>query len=98
MTNVTISVDRDVVQAASLVGNVVTYAQQQWTVHSVEGATWYAFDDRGQTTIDTGLTGISILYPRATILPMGAKLGQGRAVETPTRLLRRGVCLAKTYR
>lgn len=88
----------DVVQAASLVGQVVTANDRQYTVHSVEGRKFYAFNQDGQVTIDTNMTDATWLgTPIVTLLPMGAKTGQGLSVVEMLPLVRRGVSLVKSW-
>lgn len=90
---------REQIQAITLVGAVVTLDSQQYTVHSVEGVDWYAFNDNGATTVDMGMTRSAwITRPLATLVPAGCKIGEGFAKEgIPVSWLRRGVSLAKAY-
>jgi hypothetical protein len=85
----------EAVQGASWVGQIVTVRERQFTVHSVEGADWYAHLQDGQVTVDVNMTPVHIVEPIATVLPMGAKLGQGFAETYEVSRLTRGVCLAK---
>lgn len=85
-----------VIQAASLVGQVVTVNERQCTVHSVEGTDWYAFDQDGQVSIDLNMPHASWLTtPVVTLLPMGCKIGEGVSFVEMLPLVRRGVCLTK---
>lgn len=87
---------REVAQYAGMIGSVVTVGERQYTVHSVEGRTFYAFDQDGQTTVDVNMTPAEwIKTPIALILPMGTKIGQGSGVECEVNRLHRGVCLTK---
>lgn len=83
------------VQGASWVGQVVTVDDSMYTVHSVEGADWYAHLQDGQVTIDVNMTPVHIVEPIATILPVGTKLGQGFGRECKVSRLTKGVCLTK---
>lgn len=90
----------DTINAIGMVGQVVTYGGAQYKIHCVEGASFYAYDHQGSTTVDFGLTPAAWLQtPLATLLPSGARLGEGRSVEVPVTspYLRRGVCLTKSY-
>jgi hypothetical protein len=88
------------VRAIAHVGSVVTYANAQWTVHSVEGDTWYAFlEDDGTITVDASMTRADwIKEPFALIVPAGCVIGEGFGKEVPLAQVRRGVCLSKSYR
>lgn len=87
------------IAAIAMVGKVVTYANAQWTVHSVEGDTWYAFNDNGLTTVDCDLTIAHWLpEPSALIVPAGHAVGDGFGAQVPIVHLERRVCLSKSYR
>lgn len=88
------------VAAIAHVGAVVTFANAQFTVHSVEGTDWYAFlDDHGTITVDASMPNAYwISEPRAMIVPAGHKVGDGFGKEVHLSQVRRGVCLAKSYR
>ena len=88
------------VQTIGHVGSVVTHANAQWTVHSVEGPDFYAFlEEDGTITVDANMTLASwIMFPKVLLVPAGAKIGDGFAKEVPLAQVRRGVCLDKSYR
>jgi len=87
------------VQAIAHVGQVVTLGNAQFTVHSVEGRDYYAFDQDGTTVVDANMTRASwLVEPVALILPAGSKIGEGFGKEVPLWRLQRGVCLTKRYR
>lgn len=87
---------REVVQYAGMVGTIVTVGERQYHVHSVEGRTFYVFDQDGQTTIDVNMTPATwITTPIALLLPMGSKIGEGGGVECEVNRLHKGVCLTK---
>lgn len=88
------------IKTVALVGNVVTYDSQQWTVYAVEGYDYYAFQSghgNGSVTCDFSMTP-SEWHRRAMahLLPMGAKIGEGLGVTAPVGELSKGVCLAKS--
>lgn len=91
--------------AIAQVGHVVTvdahtFGAIPWqaVVHSVEGVDWYAFDDNGLTTVDCAMSPAHwITEPRAMVVPMGHKIGDGWGVEVNLARLSRGVCLSKAY-
>lgn len=91
-------------QAVALVGRTVTVRTPgcslpwQGVVHSVEGSTWYAFDDNGTTVADLNMTLADWITPRAFVIPAGHKLGDGFGVEVPLRVVRPAVCLARADR
>ena len=101
MTVQTVNVKPVVAQSVGMVGNVVTYRQQQYVVHSVEGTDWYAFQEKdGTITVDTNMTTadwIADHNPIATIIPSGHLVGEGFAQEAYLSEVRRGVCLSKRY-
>lgn len=89
--------------AVGLIGQVVTFSNwrtaHQYRVHSIEGPSFYAFQNNGKITVDSDLTYTEWLeQPIATLLPMGASIGEGRSVEARVRELRKGVCLTKEDR
>lgn len=89
---------RSDIKIIAMVGKIVTKGDRQFKVHSVEGKTWYAFDDNGQTVIDMGFPALSTMeQPLLTLLPDGAKIGQGFAVEAFASDVSRGVCLTKSW-
>ena len=88
------------VAAIAHVGAVVTFANAQWTVHSVEDRDYYAhLTCDGTIMVDASMTNAYwISEPRAMIIPAGHKVGDGFAREVPLARVRRGVCLVKSYR
>jgi hypothetical protein len=87
-----ITSDPELLRAIALVGNVVTYLDQQWTVQEVEGIDWYAFDDDGVTTVDCGLTRAPHrAEPLALVISAD---GESKAWAAASQL-KRGVCLVK---
>lgn len=86
-------------KSIALVGRVVTYASQQWQVHSVEGYDYYAFPSatgKDAVTCDFAMTPSEWRRePVAVILPVGAKIGEGLSKEVPVKYLKLGVCLVK---
>lgn len=89
-------------RAIAHVGAVVTFANAQWTVHSVEGRDYYAFlSPDGTITVDatmTPATWIEEHAPIAMIVPAGHSMGDGFGREVYLTNLTRGVCLDKSYR
>lgn len=87
------------IRTIAMVGNVVTYADQQWTVYAVEGYDYYAFQsgaNRNETTCDFAMTPAEWKRnPTATIIPAGFTYGDGMNKEVYVEDLRRGVCLTK---
>lgn len=85
--------------AIGRVGETVTYANQQYRVYAVEGVDYFAFasaPDWAETVCDFDMTRATwITEPVATLLPVGAWVGQGQAITVPLRFARKGVCLAK---
>lgn len=93
-TTSTIPMDAEFTHALTLVGQLVTYANSQFTVHSVEGDTWYAFNQDGQITFDTGMTPRWLKSEaQVTLIPSGSHLGYGDSVNVPMSWVRRGVSL-----
>lgn len=98
LTYSTTEITMEVALGVSFVGRVVTFHDHQYTVHSVEGIDWYAFERDGIISLDLGLTPSNYAHdPKATILPMGHELGQGFGQVVPFRELKLGVCLVKAY-
>lgn len=92
----TVSLTPKIAHAVSLVGNVVTYRDRQFVVHSIEGADWYTFQEKdGTITVDVALPHLSHITERAMIIPSGHVMGEGFGQEVPLSDLRRGVCLVK---
>jgi hypothetical protein len=78
----TVKIDTDIAQYAGLVGRTVTYRDQPWKIHSVEGVTWYAFQDGDVVKIDQGMSpGSWLRVPRVMIHPVGTKIGEGFGME-----------------
>ena len=94
----TVAITDEQVSGIALVGKIVTYADSQWTVHSVEGADWYAhLSEDGTVVADLGLPNLAFVQPHAVLIPMGATLGQGFSEEVRVSAVRRGVCLVKSW-
>lgn len=97
-----IEIKRDQAEAIGMIGAVVTYGNQQYWVHSVEGYDWYVFGETGRIILDYFDSTVSYLAdsPEVTIVPCGYKMGMGRSHTLPMRspFIRRGVCLTKSYR
>ncbi len=90
----------DTATAVGMIGQTYTYAREQYTVHSVEGPTWYVFAYEGTVIVDNNMTGSAwVKIPAVTLLPTGSKIGDGHSITVPANSpwLRRGVCLAKSY-
>lgn len=84
----------------ALVGKIVTFpgSNGQFKVYSVEGATWYAFDQEGETVIDLGLTpSPSINEPLAYLIPSGTTYDQGFGETVRVGTIKRGVSLTKSW-
>lgn len=84
----------------ALVGKIVTFpgSNGQFKVHSVEGKSWYAFDQDGETVIDLGLTpSPSINEPLACIVPVGTTYDQGFGETVRVGMVKRGVSLTKSW-
>lgn len=91
-------INMDVVQGASWVGQQVTDGHNQWRVHSVEGVDWYAFNQDGRVSVDQHMTPDEWhTVPTLTLLPDGAKFGQGLSVSRKLGTVRRGVSLVKSW-
>ena len=94
----TLRCSREFANAIGMVGKVVTYGNRQWILHSVEGPSWYAFDDQGVTTVDATMTPASwITEPVAMIIPTGHLIGEGFGREVYLSQVQRGVCLSKSW-
>lgn len=91
------AIPTETIKAVALVGNVVTYANEQWVVYSVEGYDYYAFQSSTDTvTCDFNHPGADWYRDAvALLLPMGRKIGEGYGKEAPIRHLSKGVRLAK---
>lgn len=87
------------IKSIALVGNAVTFQGVQYICHSVEGYDYFAFvsaTDRNTVTCDFGMPeSYWLAEPRAYILPMGARMGEGSGLEVKAKDLVRGVSLAK---
>ena len=81
----TIPLDDAMIDGLSWVGKPVKINEGHrasdlvWTVHSVEGVNWYAFQSgETQVTLDAGMTRAEwITEPIAMIIPSGSKIGEG---------------------
>lgn len=86
----------EVIEGLNLVGETVTFGNQLWWVHSVEGNTWYAFKSGNVISADLNMTPRTLAEPpTAMIIPVGHKIGEGFGREVPIMALTRGVSLAK---
>lgn len=92
------SIPAQTLKNVTMVGTIVTYANTQYRVYSVEGYDYYAFQSaNGGITCDFDMFKAEwkrdvYLY----LLPMDAKIGEGRAIEVPMAFVTKGVCLAKS--
>lgn len=97
----TSTLDQSMIYALSMVGRVVTYRNNQYKIHSVEGRSWYAFDQGdGSTKIDCDMPVSTWLdEPIANLIPSGHKVGDGYMIDVPlySPRLSAGVCLAKAW-
>lgn len=86
-------------KAISFVGSIVTYQGEQFLCYSVEGYDYYAFVSSlpdSLITVDFGMTPSEYnRKPRAFLLPMGCKIGDGYGFEVYLSNVRKGVSLAK---
>lgn len=92
--------DAELLHALTLVGQVVTVDYVQYTVHSIEGESWYAYNQDGQISVDTNMTIPEWLRGQAAtvhLVPMGCKIGQGFGHTVPLTWVRRGVSLIKGW-
>lgn len=90
----TLPMDAELLHSLTLIGQLVTYADSQWTVYCVEGDDWYAFAQDGRVTVDTDMTPRWLKgEAQATIIPSGSHLGYGDSVTVPLSWIRRGVSL-----
>ena len=98
-TIVTVGIPAQAVRAIGMVGSIVTYSNQQYKIHSVEGHDYYAFLSfvgDGSVTADFNMSpAYWCTEPIANLLPMGREIGEGYSVAIPLARVRRGVCLAK---
>lgn len=98
MSVTTHTLPTETTQTIGLVGRHVTYAAQQWRVHSVEGYDYYAFQTATPTEIEIDLGMIAHEWkrePRAYLIPTDATMGQGLGIEVMVKDVKRGVCLTK---
>ena len=72
-----------IAQAVGLIGRKVTYRDQQWNIHSIEGLDWYAHESADdKIVVDTDMTPLTYLVqPRVMIHPVGTKIGEGFGAE-----------------
>lgn len=85
--------DPQLIDAISIVGLHATYADQAYVIHSVEGPTWYVFDQDGQTTIDTYMTPVKLTEPCTMLFPVDG----GPTMEVPRSWVTVGHCLVKSW-
>ena len=90
----------EVCRAIGMVGRVVTVQDRQYKIHSVEGGTWYAFEQKdGTIKVDLDFPMVQRFEnePMAAIIPMGSVMGDGFHRVVPFRLCSPGVCLTKWW-
>ena len=89
----------EVIDAARMVGKIVTYRDRQYKVHSVEGPDYYAFGSKivgdDTITIDFDMAGGWRPDTYAYIIPCELHDGDGWGTEVPVGWLKPGVCLVK---
>lgn len=96
--NTVTSVPAATLDAIAVVGKIVTHGNHQYRVHSVEGHTWFAYDDNGTIRMDLDLPASRwITEPLVGIIPMGSKIAAHAAEMVPLHQVRRGVCLVKPH-
>lgn len=98
----TVTLSDEVIQAASMIGKLVTvegYGGGQFYVHSVEGRDFYAFQSDVQAiTIDPAMTPLDRIHQTtAHLLPTWAKVGEGYGFDAPLTRVRPGVSLVKSW-
>lgn len=100
-TATTVTLSNDVVAAIGMVGRKVTlpYDYTQYTIYSVEGSDFYAFQSDTQSiTVDASMPRATWLRgPVALLLPEGAKIGEGFSREVPLAAVKVGVSLVKPW-
>jgi hypothetical protein len=79
MSAITVKITTEAAQAVAKIGTEVHLFGQPYTVYSVEGYDYYAFQtEDGTITLDTDMPRSSWLSsPVALILPEGTKIGEG---------------------
>jgi len=79
MSAITVTMTPQAAQAIAKIGTEVFLFGQPYTVYSVEGRDWYAFQaEDGTITVDTAMPVSEWLAsPVAMILPEGTKIGEG---------------------
>ncbi len=77
--SVTVTITPAQVQLIATVGTKITFWEETYKVHSVEGVDYYAFQEwSGKITVDTDMTHAShLIVPRLLLLPEGTKIGDG---------------------
>lgn len=97
----TVTLSDEVVQAASMIGKLVTlpHDDTQYVIYSVEGPTFYAFrSDVQSITVDPSMAPAAwITDPVVTLLPTWAKMGDGHSLGRSLSQVRWGVSLVKTW-
>lgn len=91
-------IDTSTLQAIGMVDRTVSYANRQWKIYSIQGSGYYAFQSAVSRSVAINFNMPEAPWyadPIATLLPVGAKIGEGHAVEVPLHMVRVGVCLAK---
>lgn len=87
----TLPMNAELLGALPLVGQPVTLGVRNFTVHSIEGDTWYAFDQDGQVTVDVHMTRRWLSgEPMALIIPEGSKVGDGLSQLVPVTAITPG--------
>ena len=79
MSAITVTLTTEAAQAVAKIGTEVFLFGQPYTVYSVEGRDWYAFEaEDGTITLDASMPIADHLSsPVALILPEGTKIGEG---------------------
>lgn len=79
MSAITVTLTTEAAQAVAKIGTEVFLYGQPYTVYSVEGRDWYAFEaPDGTITLDTTMpVSDRLSSPVAYILPEGTKVGEG---------------------
>lgn len=93
------AVPAETLKNIAMVGHIVTWQGEQFTLYSVEGYDYYAFQSSAKPdtiTVDFSMTPSEWRRnPRAFLLPMGYKIGDGLGFEVHLKEVRKGVSLAK---
>lgn len=90
----TVTLSDQTIQGVAIVGKIVTAGSRQFKIHSVEGPTWYAFDQDGETVLDLGLTKVSG-YEK--IICTTVPSAQGFTQQFELHQVERRVCFEKAY-